>query len=327
MLTAVTGASGHIGANLVRALLKQGRRVRVLVHEDRKALAGLDTELIKGDIFNRQSLMELLEGVQTVFHLACRISLTGDRQGLVYKTNVGGTENVIEACLEHKVKRLIHFSSIGAFANNPGREITDETSELALDKKHIAYDRSKATAHLAIQNGIKKGLDAVIVCPTAVIGPNDFKVSRMGDVLLDIYHNRLTALIDGGFNWVDVRDIVEGSLAAEEKGRNGECYILAGHWVHLCELSAFISRLTGNKTPTAATPVWLAHLASYGNLLITKWSRKTPKFTPEAVKRIRSHRFVSHQKASAELGYHPRPFEETVRETFDWFRKAGMLVD
>jgi dihydroflavonol-4-reductase len=327
MITAVTGASGHVGANLVRALLEQKRKVRCLVRSDRRALEGLPVETVEGDIWDQQAMARLLHGAGTLFHLAGRISIVGAEGGLVEKTNVVGVRGVVQACLAAGVRRLVHVSSIHAFQSEPGDQVIDETRALALSPEHMAYDRSKARGQLEVLEGVKKGLDAVIINPGAVVGPNDFKPSRMGEVFLDIYHRRLPALLDGGYNWVDARDVAAGALAAERQGRTGECYLLTGHWVHICEVSALIGRLTGRPTPMLATPLWLAMAASYGCLAWGKLLGKTPKFTPGAVRSIQMHRHISHAKATRELGYNPRPFEQTVRDTLAWFAEEGMLEE
>jgi dihydroflavonol-4-reductase len=221
----------------------------------------------------------------------------------------------------------VHVSSIHAFDSDPNDQLIDETRALALSPDHMPYDRSKALGQLEVLEGVKKGLDAVIVNPGAVVGPFDFKPSRMGEVVLDIYHRRLPALLDGGYNWVDARDVAAGALAAERQGRTGECYLLTGHWVHICEVSALIGRLTGRRTPMLATPLWLALLASYGSLGWGKLRGKVPKFTPGAVRSIQMHRYISHAKATRELDYRPRPFEQTVRDSLAWFAEAGMLEE
>lgn len=325
MTTVVTGASGHIGGNLVRALLARGEKVRVLVRKERRALAGLDVELVEGDMMDIESVRRLVKGADTVFHLAARISIVGPEGGLVERTNVGGPRTMAAVCLEQGVRRLVHTSSIHAFSTWPESEIVDERRALALGTRHMDYDRSKANGQLAVLEAVARGLDAVVVNPGGVVGPNDFKPSRMGSVLLDLYHNRLPALIDGGYNWVDVRDVVEGMIAAREKGRRGESYLLTGRWAHIGELAAMVTKLTGRRTPRFATPLWLAlpvsHLVQWYGLA----RGVTPKFTPKAVYSVRMHRFISHMKATDELGFSPRPLEQTVRDTLAWFGTAGML--
>ena len=325
MITAVTGASGHLGGNLVRALLDEGRTVRVLARTDRRSFDGLGVQVIEGDISDPAALRALTDGAETMFHLAGRISIVGSEGGLVEKTNVVGVRNVLHACRETGVRRLVHCSSIHAFDTNPREQVIDETRKLALDPGHAAYDRSKASGQQAVLDAAGEGLDAVIINPGAIVGPFDFKPSRMGAVFLDISHRRLPMLIDGGYNWVDVRDVCQGALAAEKKGRRGEAYLLTGHWVHICDVSRTISRLTGRKTPQVAAPIWLAAAAAWFSLGWGLLRGTTPKFTPAAIEAISSHRHISHEKATRELGYTARPFEETVRDTLEWFRQAGML--
>lgn len=325
MVTAVTGASGHFGGNLVRALLAQGRTVRCLVRGDRRALEGLPVHFVEGDIFSRRALAELLDGADTVFHAAARISIVRGEDALLERTNVEGVRGVVEACLTARVRRLVHVSSIHAFHSEPNSQLLDETRALALDPGNMAYDRSKARGQQEVLAGVQRGLSAVIVNPTALVGPFDFKPSRMGEVFLDVYHRRLPLLLDGGYNWVDVRDAAEGAIAAEQRGRSGECYLLAGHWVHICEVAALIGRLTGRRTPQGAAPLWLAMAASHVSEALSRLRGRTPKFTPAAVRAVATHRLISHAKASRELGYRPRPFEETVRDTLAWFAEAGRL--
>ena len=282
-------------------------------------------QVIEGDISDPAALRALTDGAETMFHLAGRISIVGSEGGLVEKTNVVGVRNVLHACRETGVRRLVHCSSIHAFDTNPREQVIDETRKLALDPGHAAYDRSKASGQQAVLEAAGEGLDAVIINPGAIVGPFDFKPSRMGAVFLDISHRRLPMLIDGGYNWVDVRDVCQGALAAEKKGRRGEAYLLTGHWVHICDVSRTISRLTGRKTPQVAAPLWLASAASWFSLGWGRFRGTTPKFTPAAIEAISSHRHISHEKATRELGYTARPFEETVRDTLEWFRQAGML--
>jgi dihydroflavonol-4-reductase len=325
MDVAITGATGHVGASLVRAILAQGRSVRVLARNDLRAIQGLDVEIITGDVLQPDSLMKLFKGVQTVFHLAAKISIVGSEGGMVEKINIEGTKNVIDACIKNGVKRLVHFSSIHAFSSHPKDEVIDETRPLATDKHEFYYDRSKAIAQMAVKDAVRRGLSTVILNPTGIIGPYDFKISRMGGVLLDIYHCRYPALIDGGYDWVDSRDVVACALAAETKGRDGESYLVSGHWYHVCDIAQSISEIYCKKTPRFATPIWLCSLPSYCVLALSKMRKVTPKFTPQALKTLQSHRYISHEKATRELGHRPRPVEDTIRDTLDWFKAQGVL--
>jgi len=325
MTTVITGASGHIGANLVREMLARGRACRAVVYRDTRALGGLDVERVTADLADPASLQRAFTGADTVFHLAARISIAGDRGGHVHNTNVRGTREVVRACLACRVRRLVYFSSIHAFCQRPLDEPLDETRRKSDHAKAYAYDHSKALAEKEIQAGIAAGLDAVIVNPTGVIGPYDFKPSRMGQVLLDLYHGRFGALVQGGFDWVDVRDAVAGALAAEEKGRCGENYLLPGTYFSFKDLAALIERTTGRRMPRFFAPLWLARPFAPFALAASRVLRKEPLFTPESLAALRGNRRVSRAKAEAELGYRPRPIEETIRDAYAWFREAGMI--
>jgi dihydroflavonol-4-reductase len=323
---AITGASGHIGANLLQELAKKKNcRIRALVRKDLRALEGLDVECFEGDILDKKSLDRLIKGADIVINLAGRISIVGPEHGLVEMTNVEGTKNVLEACLKHRIKRLLHCSSIHAFASKGFKEIVSEESTLALGAGHMAYDRTKAAAQIEVMKAVRKGLDAVIVNPTGVIGPLDLKISRTGSTLLDIWHGRLPALVNAGFNWVDVRDVAKGILLAIEKGRKGHCYILGGHWAKITDISRIVKELTGRRTVTFGLPLQLAKMVSYFPLFWGKLTGKPAKFTPEAMSALGHHRNVSCDKACKELGYKARPLRETIKDTLGWFRKTGHI--
>ena len=318
MDVAVTGAAGHVGGNLVRALLEEGRSVRVLVRNDTRAIDGLDVEIVRGDVLDPAALKKLFRGVRTAYHAAGKISIMTSHDAEVLRTNIEGARNVAEACLACGVGRLVHFSSIHAFCSDPGGEMITEEREL-VSRSDFCYDRSKAAGQREVLKGVARGLDAVIVNPTGIIGPIDYKPSRMGETLLDIYHSRLPALIDGGYNWVDVRDVVQGAIAAERKGRTGECYLLAGHWKSIADIAETVTAVSGIRTPRLVTPLWLCAGVSHVSQLYSKVTNTSAKFTPYAIKTLRRHRHISHSKAGKELGYRPRPFEETIRDTLMWF--------
>ena len=326
MTVLVTGAGGHIGGNLVRALLAGGRRVRALVRNDTRPLEGLDVERVTGDVLRPETLAPALEGVDVVYHLAGIITIEGDPDGRVWQTNVEGVKNVAASCLAAKVRRLVHFSSIHAFRQPPLLERLDETRPLVEGETEMAYDRTKAAGHREVLAAVQRGLDAVIVHPTAVLGPIDFKPSAMGQVLLDLYHRRLPALVDGGFDWVDVRDVVAGALAAEKQGRTGQNYLLSGAWRSVKELADLAEEVTGVRSPRFTSPMWLARV---GAPFLGGWARVTgrrPLYTADSLRALRSNRRISSDKARGELGYSSRPLRDTIADAFEWFRGAGMLA-
>lgn len=327
MTVLVTGASGHVGGNLVRALLDRGRRVRVVVREDTRAVGGLPVERVTADTRRPDLVRAAVDGCEVVYHCAAIISIDGDRGGLVSETNITGTRNVVQACLDAKVKRLVHFSSIHALEHRPHVAPVDERRPLRCDsmQRPPAYDRSKGLGEKEVQAGIERGLDAVIVNPAAVMGPYDFKPSRLGRVLLDLYHRRLPTLVPGGFDWVDVRDVVASAIAAEERGRTGERYLLAGAWRPVADIARIVQDVTGVRPPRLTTPLWLARV---GVPFVVAWgrlARREPLYTFESLNALQWNRETSHDKAATELGHAPRPLEETIRDAFVWFKEAGML--
>lgn len=325
MLTVVTGATGHIGANLVRALLAAGRRVRCVVRRDLAALEGLPVECVPADVLDAASLRAAFQGASTVFHLAAVISIDGDRHGLVTATNVGGARNAAEAALACGVRRLVHCSSIHAFVQGGPSSTVDESGPRALGTRYAAYDRSKALGERAVREVAARGLDAVVVHPTAVIGPRDFKPSRMGRLLIDLHRRRLPSLIAGGFDWVDVRDVVSGLLAAEERGRAGESYLLSGQYATVPEFAAQAARVTGVPAPRWCTPFWLARAASPFSTLYGRARGREPLFTTESVEVLAMGTRVDCGKARRELGYAARPLAETLYDTYAWFAEAGRI--
>jgi len=292
--------------------------VRVLVRKDTRALDGLDLHLSPGDLQDRQSLEGAFEGAQTVFHLAAKISIDGDRKGLVHQTNVNGVRNVIDACLKTNVKRLVHFSSIHAFQDTKEGSIIDETCPLASHPQCPAYDCSKADGLTEINRGLEKGLQIVTVHPTGIIGPFDYKLSRMGDVIKKLSKGKMLGLIEGGFNWVDVRDIVDGALAAEKHQASGERYILSGHWVSIPDLAKVVEKYSSVEAPSFVSPMWLAKIGAPFSTLAANILRKEPLYTLESLHALSMHRNISSKKAQTELGYKIRPFEETIKDTLDW---------
>ena len=324
MTVFVTGAAGHVGANLVRSLIKENRAVRAMVRNDCRGVDGLGIEIVEGDILDYESLCPLIKGCEVVFHLAASISIVGDRTGQVRATNVEGTHNIVQACLNEGIRRLVHFSSIHAYSPFPLDQPVDENSPPA-DSRSPVYDQTKAEGSQVVCEGVKKGLDAVIISPTGIIGPNDFKLSRMGAVLIKIYKNQLFGLVKGGYNWVDVRDIVDGALRAEKTAPCGSQYILSGTWCSIPDLAGYIQKIFGVEVPRFVSPMWLAKLAAPFSEYYSKIRKKEAHFTPEALVTLRNHRLICRTKAEEELGYSPRPFKQTLRETLLWYEKMGKL--
>lgn len=219
----VTGATGHLGNNLVRALVRRNHRVRCLVlpGESLVPLGGLDVEIVEGDVRDIECLYQAFDGADTVFHLASIISLLPGRTKLLEEVNVKGVKNVAQACLKTGVRRLVYTSSIHALVEPPIGQVIDETMPCDPDQISMEYSKSKARATLEVMDVISQGLDGVIVMPTGVIGPYDFKPSATGQMLLDYASGKIPVRIEGGYDFVDVRDVAEGHILVARKGEQG----------------------------------------------------------------------------------------------------------
>jgi dihydroflavonol-4-reductase len=295
------------------------------VRDDTRAVDGLDVERVRGDILDTETLVRAIRGAGVVYHLAGYISIAGDSGGLMDRTNAIGTRNVVAACIETGVRRLVHFSSVHALSARPVKEVIDETRPLAEGRKAVAYDLTKAHGELEVRAGVEQGLDAVTLNPSGVLGPHDYKPSYMGEVLLDLCRGTMPALITGGFSWVDVRDVVQGALVAEKKGRTGERYLLTGHWLSAVALGDVVEEVTGVRRPRFVAPMWLAAAGAPFVAGFARLTGRRPRYTLDSLRAIRNHRYVSHQKAGEELGYSPRPIRETIADTVEWFERSGML--
>jgi dihydroflavonol-4-reductase len=324
MQIAVVGASGLIGNNVCRALLEKGFRVKGLIHVHSNSLERLEIEKVRGDILDGAGLCKFFQGVDVVFHAAGKISIDGDKDGSVRAVNVDGTKNVVEACLASEVKKLIYFSSIHALKQQPEEEL-NETRAL-VGEEGFLHDVAKSDAEKEVSKGIAQGLDAVILNPTAAIGPNDFQPSLLGQGLIALYNRKIPTLIDGGFDWVDVRDIAKAAVAAMENGYPGERYVLSGMWKTVKELALLVQEITGKSAPKFTSPLWLARM---GVPFVKAYSfvTHTPMlYTQETLEvLLRCNRNISSLKARRQLGFYPRPLVETLKDTFDWHKQVGSI--
>ncbi len=325
MNIAVTGASGHIGANLCRELLHQGHSVRVLVHKSDRGIKELPLEFLKGDLMDPSSLSLLVRDIDIVFHLAAVISIQVKKKEEVFEKNVGGTQNILKAAQKEGVKRFVHFSSIHALDPLPFDRMLDESRPLAL-KDRVEYSRSKAMAELAVWEAVKEGLDAVILNPTAVIGPFDYAPSLLGRALILIYQGKIPALIHGGYDWVDVRDVAEASVAAVDKGEKGERYLLSGYWKSLGELAELIYGISGRRYRKMTCSAGLARVGLPFLGLYCRLNGSQPLYTRDSLRILQTgHKEISSAKAGRYLGFNPRPIEETLKDTFEWFEANGFM--
>jgi dihydroflavonol-4-reductase len=319
----VTGATGHIGNVLTRELLQKGEKVRVLVlpGEDLTPLNGLDVEITNGNVLDPESLERAFQGIQDVYHLAGMISIMPGKNDLLRRVNVLGTQNVLQAAHHAKIRRLVYTSSIHAITRIQHGITIDEN--IPFDPEHAIseYDRSKAEASLSVQKAAREGLDVVIVCPTGVIGPYDYRRSEMGSLILDCSQNPMQFWIDGAYDFVDVRDVAQGIILAGKKGRSGESYILSGEQISVQSLMETIQEITGLKSIHIRVPIRLAHFAAHFTPFYYRLAKIRPRFTRYALETIASNSAISNAKARQELGYQPRSLRETLVDTVRWFQE------
>jgi dihydroflavonol-4-reductase len=323
----VTGATGHIGNVLVRKLLRRGAHVRVLMlrGESPAPLYGLPVEIVEGDILDQSCLSRIFQGVRGVFHLAGLISIMPGVNHLLRRVNVEGTRNVLAAAGRAGVERLVYTSSIHAIQRLK-QGLIDERLPFDPDNPYGEYDRSKAEATLEVQEAAENGLNAVVVCPTGVIGPYDYRGSMMGSVIRSAAESRPTLYVDGAYDFVDVRDVANGLIAASEKGRRGESYILSGHRISVRYLLETVREITGGRFFQFKIPFDLARVLANFTPLYYRIAHATPRFTSYSLSVLRSNANISHAKATHELGYRPRSMYQTITDTVRWFLAAHRLA-
>ena len=299
----ITGATGHIGNVLTRKLVELGEKVRVflLPTESVAPFDGLNIEIAVGDVRDPNTINKAMNNIDYVFHLAGIISIAPGKEKVMYDINIKGTKNIVNACLKHNIKRLIFTSSIHAFPDLPKNKIIDENVKIDPQKAIGEYGKTKALATLEVLNGIKKGLDAVIVCPTGIIGPYDYKNSEIGELISEYSKKRINAYIPGAYDFVDVRDVVEGHILAWKKGKPGEVYILSGEKITIKELFSTLEEYTGIKAPKIHIPAPFAKFLSYLAIIYYKITRKKAIFTPYAIDVLMSNSNISSKKAKKNL--------------------------
>jgi dihydroflavonol-4-reductase len=324
MLALVTGATGHVGCNLVRALLGRGHSVRALVHlRPGDGLSGLDVQTVAGDVRNPADMDRACAGIDTCFHLAAVISISGDKGGRVSSTNVEGVRTVAGAARRAGVRRFVHVSSVHAYDLDVEGPL-DEAGPRA-KQTDPAYNRAKRDGEAALREEIAAGLPAVIVNPSGVLGPNDFEPSRMGRVFLGLARRRLPALIEGGFDWVDVRDVASAIIAAAERATVGDNYFVTGRWASIRQLAWMAAEHTGVRPPRFSVPVGLARIGAPFSRLGAALAGSEPLYSAESLHAVSAKaRFVGTRAAEA-LGHRPRRLEETVQAVHEDLLARGLL--
>ena len=326
-LALITGSSGHVGSNLIRELTKQNYKIRCIDFDgDHRAYEGFDVEIIKGDITERDSLVPIFKDVEIVFHTAALINLDRRYRDQIRLVNVFGTENVCQASLNAGVKKLIHFSSVDAFERFPIEEPLLEDRKLIDDPNAVPYDLSKADGQKIVIDYCKKGLDASIIHPTSIVGPNDFKPGLPMQEMVNLANGKRKVLPNWGYNFVDVRDLCITAISAVSKGKAGQNYIVGGEYHMYSYIAELMEEQLGRTVLLGTIPNFVSYLGlpyEYVKSLITKKPRVLTVDTLHTGKT--GNKVVPSTLARSELGHNPRPLEETIHDMVSFFQKRGLI--
>jgi len=321
----VTGATGFLGHHLTKRLIKEGYSVRILKEENASLdlIKGLKFEIIEGDIRDIEAVKKAVKGCDVVFHLAGLVSYWDKLNALQYEVNVIGTANIVEACLQEKVKRLIHVSSTAAVGREFGMKLANEETIYNLWDLNINYCDTKHLGELRVKRGIEKGLDAVIVCPGSIYGPGDVRRIKTDP----IFSKGLSSCFytKGGVGVVDVEDVVEGLILAWKKGKKGERYILVAENLSFYEIRKEIAKTLGRRPPKLYLPYPFFLIVAYFFNWLASLSGKRPKLTPAIARLSKNYFYFSSEKAQKELGIQFRPFKESIKKTVEWYKQNGYL--
>jgi len=327
MKIAVTGASSHIGLNLVKTLSAQGHKVRALYHHTKhlSLLEKMADECMSIDVCQSENLKNIFDNFEIVYHLAGIVSIGEKQSDKILQVNVDGTKHVAQAALQSKVRRFIHVSSVQSFSRFPLSEVLTEDRARVNHFEPAIYNRSKALGEAAVREVIKQGLDAVIIHPTGVIGPMDFAPSFIGKTLLSYFSGQIACHINGGFNWVHVQDIVDMMIAAALKGRCNESYLIAGHWHSVFHIAKMVEKIAHINTPILTCPIWLAKLALPLQTLWWSLQKSRPLYTADSLLTLQSFRQIDDSKARSELGHSPRTIESAIYDFFVSLHQTGLI--
>lgn len=330
----LTGATGHVGSHVMHQLLDRGADIRALVlpGDPGRVRVPSEVEVCEGDVLDVASLERFFDVPAdtsiVVIHMAAIITIKWGYDQKVHDVNVEGTRNVVSQCIRSNVKKLLHVSSVHAIPEFPEGQIIKEVD--AFDKKDIVgfYGKTKAQASQIVLDAVEQtGLNATILHPAGVVGPGDYRRGFFTTLIVEAAKGKLPAGVKGAYNFVDVRDVAQGIISAIDKGRRGECYILANRRIDLDELFYDIAVESGAKEVTGRVPMWLARLAVPFLSLTAAIRKQKPLFTLYSLYTIGSNCQFSIDKAVQELDYSVRPFSASVHDTISWMRDEGWLSE
>lgn len=321
----VTGATGFVGANLVRLLLEEGYSVKALVRSfsQQDNLKGLDLEIVKSDL-NDPELWQHMKNCQYLFHVAARYSLWQQEKEALFRDNVLGTRNILAAAKKAGVERTVYTSSVAAIGvKNNG--IADETYQSPLEKLIGDYKKSKYLAEQEAKQAANNGQEVIIVNPSSPIGPWDIKPTPTGDIILRFLRRQMPVYVDTGLNFIDVRDVARGHLLALQKGKSGERYILGNQNLSLKEFLEKLAQITGMKAPKNTVPPWLPLCVAWIEEKMLAPLGKQPSVPIDGVRMASQHMYYDASKAVGELGLPQTTLDVAIKDAVNWFISQGYI--
>ena len=329
----VTGANGFLGNNIIRKLAEnKDNEIRALVlpQEKTTSIEGLNCKIFKGDVTKLDSLKDVFDlddkpSKLYVIHCAGIVYIKSKYNPLVYEVNVNGTKNIVEKVLEKK-GRLVYISSVHAINEKPKGEIITEIKDFDCNKVVGQYAKTKVEASNYILEMVeKKDLDACIVHPAGMLGPNDFSNGHITQLIIDFVNGRLVAGVKGGYDFVDVRDVSKGIISVCDKGKKGECYILSNRYIEIKELLDIVSEVCNIKKIKAFLPIGFAKAIAPLAEIYYSILKQPPLFTKYSLYTLNCNSNFSSKKAKEELGFTNRDFKETIADTVKWLKEQGKI--
>ncbi len=318
-LSVLTGATGHVGYALLKELEKNGENVRILIRKDVPMFDGIKCEKVYGDVTEPASLEKAFQGADIVYHLAGIIDISAGCEDMIWKVNVDGTKNVVEACKRCGVKRLVYTSSVDAFPPLPNNAVMTEINRFSPDNLDGTYAKTKAAATQYVLDNRCNGFEIVVGHPGACIGPYDFKTSNIGEMVRMFINGKFPVSLGfGEYNFVDVRDVAKGLYNASTMGRDGECYIMTGERMTVDALIRVLAEKCGSKAPSLKLPLGFIKAVLPVMNVYYKHSTATPFLTAYSIRKLMSNCNFSYAKAERELDYHPMTAKQSFSDMVDW---------
>lgn len=327
----VTGAMGHLGNTIIQQLTKRNCQIRGLALAGDHSVSFSDpkVEIVRGNICEPESLQAFFDNPENldliVIHTAGIVSITSKYQQRVYDVNVTGTKNILDLCKKHHVKKLIHVSSVHAIPEKSNGQVISEVNHFNPDDVRGLYAKTKAEASQLVLDASAKGLDACIVHPSGIIGPGDWGHGHLTQMIIDYLDGRLVACVNGGYDFVDVRDVAAGTIDCADKGISGECYILSNRFCPVRDVLRTLHEITGKKEIKMILPTWLAKATAPLAERYYKMLKQPPLYTSYSLYTLSANANFTHQKASRQWGYAPRPLRETLADTAQWLLEHRRL--